>query len=109
MLSNTSGFVYYVSIMGITGTKAATEAAVRQAVERLKRHCDLPIAVGFGIRTPEQAAEVVRVADAAVVGTALVDVIAGNLDDEGNAQADVGDKLLGLVGELAQGVRAARK
>src|ERR671925_5370 len=72
VLANTSGFVYYVSIMGITGTKSASNADVSAAVARLKRHTDLPVAVGFGIKTADQAAEIAKVADAAVVGSALV-------------------------------------
>src|SRR3546814_912223 len=80
VLTNTSGFVYYVSIMGITGTSSASASDVSGAVARLKRHTDLPVAVGFGIKTPAQAAEVAAAADAAVVGSALVARIAANLD-----------------------------
>ena len=75
VLTNTSGFVYYISITGITGAAGATTAATQKAVDRLRRHTALPIAVGFGIKTPDQAAEVARVADAAVVGSALVSAI----------------------------------
>jgi tryptophan synthase alpha chain len=78
---------------------------VRQAVERLKRHTDLPIAVGFGIRTPEQAAEVAAVADAAVVGSALVEQVRRELDDEGRAKPELVDGVLQSVGALASGVR----
>jgi tryptophan synthase alpha chain len=105
VLRNTSGFVYYVSITGITGAGAATAASVAEAVSRLRRHTDLPVAVGFGIRTPEQAAEVARVADAAVVGSALVDRVAGALKNGG----DVSGSVLSLVADLAKGVREARK
>ncbi len=105
VLANTGGFVYYVSIMGITGTRSASGTEVQKAVERLKRHTDLPIAVGFGIKTPAQAAEVARVADAAVVGSALVDRVAGALEDGG----DVSEAVLSLVADLAKGVREARK
>jgi tryptophan synthase alpha chain len=108
VLSNTSGFVYYVSITGITGAGSASADVIGEAVARLKRHTDLPIAVGFGIRTPEQAAAVARVADAAVVGTALVDRVKANLDDAGVAKPGLVDDVLGLVGELAAGVRRAR-
>lgn len=80
VLKNTSGFVYYVSITGITGAKLTQTARVADAVARIKRHTDLPVAVGFGIKTPEQAAEVARVADAAVVGSALVEIIGGKGD-----------------------------
>ena len=105
VLANTSGFVYYVSIMGITGTRSAAGDEVRQAVERLKRHTDLPIAVGFGIRTPEQAAEVAAVADAAVVGSALVEQVRRQLDDEGRAKPELVDGVLQSVSALAKGVR----
>jgi len=108
VLENTSGFVYYVSIMGITGTRSAAGDEVRAAVERLKRHTDLPIAVGFGIKTPEQAAAVARVADAAVVGSAIVSRIADNLDGSGTALPQLADSVLDLVKGLADGVRAAR-
>ena len=105
VLRNTSGFVYYVSITGITGAGSATATSVAEAVARLRRHTDLPVAVGFGIRTPEQAAEVARVADAAVVGSALVDRVAGALKNGG----DVSGSVLSLVADLAKGVREARK
>jgi tryptophan synthase alpha chain len=109
VLSNTSGFVYYVSILGITGTRSAAADAVQAAVARLKRHTDLPVAVGFGIRTPEQAAEIVRAADAAVVGTAVVDRIKAGLNEANVADAEMVDDVLGFVGELAASVRQARK
>ncbi len=108
VLTNTSGFVYYVSIMGITGTASASNEVVTAAVERLKRHTNLPVAVGFGIRTPEQAGAVSAVADAAVVGSALVDVVKAELDDRGRARPGLADKVLGLVESLAGGVRRAR-
>ena len=103
-----SGFVYYVSITGITGTKSAMVDDVRAAVDRLRRHTELPIAVGFGITTPEQAADVARVADASVVGSALVRLVADNLDENGQAKPGLADAVLGLVGALANGVRGAR-
>ncbi len=102
-----SGFVYYVSIAGITGTRSADIADVKEAVERIRRHTDLPIGVGFGIKTPDQAAEIAAVADAAVVGSALVDIVAGNLDNNGKAKAGLAGKLFGLVAELATGVGGA--
>ncbi len=105
VLANTSGFVYYVSITGITGTRSAAGADVGAAVERLKRHTDLPVAVGFGIKTPEQAAEVARTADAAVVGSALVEQVRTNLDAEGRATGDLVGKVLDTVGALAAGLR----
>ena len=109
VLKNTSGFVYYVAITGITGTTSAATADVAQAVARLKRHTDLPIAVGFGIRTPEQAAAVAGVADAAVVGTMLVDTVAAGLDGNGRAGPGLVDAVLGKVSVLTDGVRTARQ
>ena len=108
VLNHTAGFIYYVSIAGITGTKSADAEAVAQAVARLRRHSSLPVAVGFGIRTPEQAASVARIADAAVVGSALVDELAAHLDAAGRAKPELVEAVLGRVRALAQGVRAAR-
>ncbi len=108
VLKNTSGFVYYVSITGITGTKSADSTHVSQAVARLRRHTDLPIAVGFGIRTSGQAAAIAVSADAAVVGSAIVDTIAQSLDDAGKATAATVEKTVNLVRELATGVHGAR-
>ena len=107
VLSNTSGFVYYVSVMGITGTKSATKDAVQTAVERLRRHTDLPIGVGFGIKTPEGARAVASVANAAVVGSAIVDRIAGGLDGNGRPKPDLAAGVLDYVRELAAGVRGS--
>ncbi len=104
VLTNTAGFIYYVSIAGITGAAAPDTAQVAAAVRRIQRHTMLPVAVGFGIRRPEQAADVARIADAAVVGSALVDIVAEN--------AGRGDECVGAVHELvralAAGVRGAR-
>ncbi|KZD12236.1 tryptophan synthase subunit alpha [Oceanibaculum pacificum] len=108
VLANTSGFVYYVSFTGVTGTKSVDSAHVAQAVDRLRRHTDLPIAVGFGIKTPEQARAIAAVADAAVVGTALVQVIADHTDAAGRATPGLVDAALGFVADLAGGVRNAR-
>jgi tryptophan synthase alpha chain len=108
VLRNTAGFVYYVSIAGITGTRSAADADVSKAVARLKRHTALPVAVGFGIRSAAQAAAVAKVADGAVVGSALVDRIAGNLDAAGRAKPDLAEAVLSLVRELAAGVRESR-
>jgi tryptophan synthase alpha chain len=108
VLNNTSGFVYYVSIMGTTGTKAVPTDHVREAVARLRRHTELPIAVGFGIRTPEQAAEISGVADGAVVGSAIVDAVKAELDENGKAKPGLAAKVLALVESLASGVRANR-
>jgi tryptophan synthase alpha chain len=109
VLSNASGFLYYVSIAGVTGTRAVDAAAVRAAVTRLRRHTALPIAVGFGIKTPEQAAEIAQAADAAVVGSALVDRIARNLDDHGRPKPGLVDAVLGFVADLGAGVRGVRR
>ena len=108
MLANTSGFLYYVSITGITGTRSAAVEEVQRHVDFLRSHCDLPIAVGFGIKTPEQAAEIARVADAAVVGSALVDLVKSRLGEDGRPAVGLVEDLLGLVGDLAEGVRSAR-
>ena len=85
VLANTSGFVYYVSITGITSSASADTAVVGEAVARIKRHTKLPVCVGFGIRTPEAARGVAENADGAVVGTALVDALAASLDAAGHA------------------------
>ena len=108
VLRHTSGFVYYVSITGITGTGAASDQAILEAVTRLRRHTDLPVAVGFGIISPERAAAVAKVADAAVVGSAIVGRLAKGLDAEGKPRAGLIEDVLGFVGELAAGVRGAR-
>ena len=108
VLTNTSGFVYYVSIAGITGTRSAASGQVAEAVARLKRHTNLPIAVGFGIKTPEQAREIAAAADAAVVGSALVDTVKAHLDEQGRATPGLVEALLGFVRSLADGVRGAR-
>jgi tryptophan synthase alpha chain len=100
----TSGFVYYVSVAGVTGVKEADAAAVAPNVERVRKVSGLPVAVGFGIKTPERAAAIARVADAAVVGSALVDVVADALA----ANESVTDQVLSKVQSLAQAVRSAR-
>jgi tryptophan synthase alpha chain len=109
VLRNTSGFVYYVSIAGITGTRSAANADVSTAVARLKRHTDLPVAVGFGINTAEQAAAIAKVADAAVVGSALVNRIGAQVGADGSASPQAVADTLALVRELAAGVRRARQ
>ena len=103
VLNGSSGFVYYVSVAGVTGSGAATLEHVEQAVTRLRRHTDLPISIGFGIRTPEHAATIARLAEGVVVGSALIDQIA---NAENDAAAIKG--VLGLCSELAEGVRGAR-
>ena len=109
VLANTSGFVYYVSILGITGTKAAPEDAVRAAVERLRRHTDLPVAVGFGIKTPDHVARIAGIADAAVVGSAIVETVRANLDGTGRAKPGLVKAVLDYVTELASGLKAVAK
>ena len=108
VLAATSGFVYYVAIAGITGTRSATADALRAAIPRIRRHTDLPIAIGFGIRTPEQAAEAARTADGAVVASALIDTLAANLDEQGRAKPDTVRKVLDQVRALSEAVRAAK-
>jgi tryptophan synthase alpha chain len=109
VLANTSGFVYYVSITGITGAAAADSTAVGAAVARIKRHTNLPVCVGFGIRTPQAARAIAEHADGAVVGTALVDALRGSLDAEGRATARTVDAVAELAASLAQGIRGARE
>lgn len=108
VLANSSGFLYYVSITGITGAAAPVAMQVGEAVARLKRQTDLPVGVGFGIREPEQAAEIARAADAAVVGSALVDLIANNVDEDGQANGQLVAAVHDKVRVLAQAVRTAR-
>ena len=108
LVKNASGFVYYVSVRGITGTSSAAASDIASNVSRIQAQTDLPVAVGFGIRTPEQAAEVAAVADAAVVGTAIVETIANALDRDGKAQPGLVSDTLGFVSDLAKAVRSAR-
>jgi len=108
VLANTSGFVYYVSITGITGSASADSSAVGAAVARIKRHTELPVCVGFGIRTPEAARRIAANADGAVVGTALVDALRASLDAEGHATASTVTAVADLASRLAQGVREAK-
>ncbi|WP_236172299.1 tryptophan synthase subunit alpha [Pseudomonas pseudonitroreducens] len=103
VLEGSSGFVYYVSVAGVTGAGAATLDHVEEAVARLRRHTDLPVSIGFGIRTPEHAASIARLADGVVVGSALIDKIA-----EATSSADAVQSVLGLCRQLAEGVRSAR-
>lgn len=109
VLANTSGFVYYVSITGITGSASADTAVVGEAVARIKRHTKLPVCVGFGIRTPEAARGIAETADGAVVGTALVDALAASLDAGGQATAKTVGAVADLVSALAHGVRGAKQ
>ncbi len=104
IVQGTSGFVYYVSVAGVTGVKEAQAASVAPAVERVRKASGLPVAVGFGIKTPERAAEIARVADAVVVGSALVDVVAAALE----ANEPAVPRVLAKVRELSDAVRDAR-
>jgi tryptophan synthase alpha chain len=105
VLNGSSGFVYYVSITGITGTTSATAEHLQTAIPRLRRVTDLPIAIGFGVRTPEQAATAVRVADGAVVASALIATLAANLDADGKALPGAVEKVLDQVRGLAAAIR----
>jgi tryptophan synthase alpha chain len=108
IVSGASGFIYYVAVAGITGTRSAESAEVATAVQRLRRVTKLPVAVGFGIKTPEQAAAVVQVADAAVVGSALVQRLSDHLDTVGQAKPGLVEAVLGDVRALAAAIRRAR-
>ncbi len=107
LMVNAGGFIYYVSVAGITGTKSATQATIAAGVARIRKVSELPVAVGFGIRTPEQAVEVASVADAAVVGSAIVDRVADAHKDGDPAAQTIVEDALAFVRELAAGVRRA--
>jgi len=107
VLANTSGFVYYVSITGITGAATPDAGKVAAAVTRIKRHTKLPVAVGFGVRTAEQAAGIASGADGVVVGSALVSVLKGSLDPNDKATEKTVSGVVDLVAALARGVRGA--
>lgn len=105
VLKNTSGFVYYVSITGITGTAAVPRDLAAAAVKRLKKHTDLPVAVGFGIKTAEDVAAITSVADAAIVGSAVVEQIRDSLDPSGQATSATVENVLSFVAMLATGTQ----
>ena len=105
VFQNTSGFVYYVSVLGITGTKTPDLKSVEQNVIRLKGHTSLPIAVGFGVKTAEQARSIARNADGVVVGSALVNAVKNNLTKAGKPTPETVKAVHALVSEIAQGVR----
>ncbi len=109
VLANTSGFVYYVSITGITGAAMPDPANVAAAVARIKRHTSLPVAVGFGVRTAEQACVIASCADGVVVGSALVNALKASLDPDDKPTAKTVTVVINLVAELARGVRSARR
>lgn len=106
VFKNTSGFVYYVSVLGITGTKAPDLKSVKANVNRLRKHTSLPICVGFGVKTAEQARAITKDADGVVVGSALVSAIADSLDKKGKATAKTPKAVHRLVAEIAKGVRS---
>ena len=107
ILAEASGFVYYVSVLGITGTKSAAGDSISAAYQRIRSQTDLPIVAGFGIRTPAQAAEAATHTDGAVVGSAVVDIIATNLTDtpQNGINNDIVQKVATFVGELASAIR----
>ena len=109
VLANTSGFVYYVSITGITGSASADTAQVSAAVARIKRHTQLPVCVGFGIRPADAARGIAQAANGAVVGSALIDALRATLDSEGRATPKTVPAVAGLAAALAQGVRGAKQ
>ncbi|GCD73909.1 tryptophan synthase subunit alpha [Acetobacter pasteurianus NBRC 3299] len=107
VLSHASGFVYYVSITGITGTRSATTHDLEAAIPRLRKVTKLPIAIGFGVRTPQQAANASSIADGAVVASALLSTLAETLDDKGRATAETLPRVLAQIEDLAKAVRSA--
>ncbi len=108
VLEGSSGFVYYIAITGITGTRSASREELGRAIPRLRRATSLPIAVGFGVKTPEQAAEVAGLADGAVVASALIDLMAGTLD-QGRPTADTLPRVIAAAHALAEAVHAVRR
>lgn len=108
VLENTSGFVYYVSMTGITGSALADTSKVAEAVNRIKAHTNLPVCVGFGVKTAEQARTIGASADGVVVGTAIVNAVANVIGPKGEKTADPAEAVATLVNGLSQGIRAAR-
>jgi tryptophan synthase alpha chain len=109
VLANTSGFVYYVSVTGVTGAVAPDAGKVSEAVKRIKRHSALPVCVGFGVRTAEQARAIAHGADGVVVGSALIDTVRKHLGTDGKPGAGTADAVADLVRALASGVHGARR
>jgi tryptophan synthase alpha chain len=107
LIRNTSGFIYYVSVLGVTGVKSAAATDVAAAVARIHRHSDLPVMVGFGVKTGEQAKAIAAAAEGVVVGSAIVNAVRDSLDD-GKATARTVPAVTALVADLARGVRTAR-
>jgi tryptophan synthase alpha chain len=109
VMRGSSGFVYYVSITGITGTRSASSEHLAAAIPRIREATDLPIAIGFGVRTPAKAGEASRVADAAVVASALIETLASHLDADGRAMPGAADAVLAQVRDLAAAVRQPQR
>ena len=107
VLNNASGFIYYVSVLGVTGTKAPNTTNVSDAVARIKAHTDLPVAVGFGVRTSEQAEAIARGADGVVVGSALVDAVKNSLDENDQPGPNTASAVHAIVKDLAAGIKKA--
>ena len=107
VLAQASGFVYYVAITGITGTRSAAIGDLAQAIPRLRACTDLPIAIGFGVRTPKQASEIVQIADGAVVASVLIETLAASLDKNGRAGADTVHQVLQQTRDLAKAIHFA--
>ena len=107
VLDGAGGFVYHVAIAGITGTRSAAAEDLAVAIPRVRAHTDLPVAIGFGVRTPEQAAHAAQVADAAVVASVLIETLAASLDEHGRAQPDTARRVLDQVRSLAAAIREA--
>ena len=104
VLHNVSGFVYYISVLGVTGTRTAVVDQTSEAVARLRKHTELPIAVGFGIKTPDNAQAVATVADGIVIGSAIVDLVKNNIHEDNVPNATLVDKVHGYVREIAEAV-----
>ena len=104
VLGTASGFVYYVAITGITGTRSAGADSISEAYARISSATDLPVVTGFGIRTPEQAGQAASLSDGAIVGSAVVDIIADNLASDGSGTPEIVSKIAAFVGDLADGV-----
>ena len=109
VLGSASGFVYYVAITGITGTRSAAADTISAAYTRISAATDLPVVTGFGIRTPEQAGEAANLSDGAIVGSAVVEIIADTLGADGNGTPETVSKIAAFVGDLAKGVAAAKR
>jgi tryptophan synthase alpha chain len=108
VLEGASGFVYYVAVAGVTGGKSATEGDIEAAITHIRKHTDLPVAVGFGIKTPEQAATMAKYADGVVVGSAIVSMIEDGISSDGQANPDLVDDVLDFVKTLSDGAHSGR-